>query len=366
MKKKLMLSVALAAAFSISAIGWPAISQAAPLDELARISVNRDGDNFQYWNKDSSSYKALIAYVKDVTNPNSKNFIPVEDRIAVFDCDGTLACETDPYIMEYMLPIRYVFEHPEQFSREEQIRAEMFNRVIRSGKLTPELNKEFAGWLTKIMAGKTQREYHAILQHQFAQPSEGFTNMTEKEALYLPMVEAVSYLQANDFKIFIVSLCEREMLREKLAGAVPIPSENIIGSDFAYRWKSQNTHQQQEYLPALHDELVIDDHFVDSYLDIVKATKIQREIGKQPVLAFGNSSGDLSMFSYTRQNHYKNASFALLCDDLKREYGNTEKAARMRQAAEKMGVIPVSMKDDFLTIYGDNVVKITSGREQAK
>ncbi|MBR1695430.1 MAG: haloacid dehalogenase-like hydrolase, partial [Selenomonas sp.] len=75
-------------------------------------------------------------------------------------------------------------------------------------------------------------------------------------------------------------------------------------------------------------------------------------------LAFGNSSGDSSMFNYTiTNNKYKALAFSLLCDDTERELGNIKKADKMRASCEKYGWIPVSMRDDFKTIYGDNVTR---------
>ena len=90
-----------------------------------------------------------------------------------------------------------------------------------------------------------------------------------------------------------------------------------------------------------------------------KVSAIVREIGRQPVLAFGNSSGDSAMLNYTiNGNKYKSAAFFLLCDDLERELGNLGKAEKCRKLADENGWIPVSMRKDFVTIYGDNVTRV--------
>ncbi|MBR3458730.1 MAG: haloacid dehalogenase-like hydrolase, partial [Selenomonadaceae bacterium] len=111
MKKKLC-AAALAATIGIGCMAGAPVSQAATRAELAKISVNQKGSNFQYWNKESAPYRALTNYVKDVTDPKSKNFIPVEDRIAVFDLDGTLTCETTPSYFEWMLYLERVLNDP--------------------------------------------------------------------------------------------------------------------------------------------------------------------------------------------------------------------------------------------------------------
>ena len=85
---------------------------------------------------------------------------------------------------------------------------------------------------------------------------------------------------------------------------------------------------------------------------------IVREIGQQPVLAFGNSSGDLAMEVYTISNNpYKSAAYMVLADDEIREYGNSAGAADKRASYEDMGIVVISMRDDFKTIYGDGVLK---------
>ena len=89
-----------------------------------------------------------------------------------------------------------------------------------------------------------------------------------------------------------------------------------------------------------------------------KAIAIQREIGKQPVLAFGNSSGDFTMADYALQNtQYSGQAYMLLCDDTERDYGDEESAANFAARCEAAGYHTVSMWDDFLTIYGEQVQK---------
>ena len=89
-----------------------------------------------------------------------------------------------------------------------------------------------------------------------------------------------------------------------------------------------------------------------------KVSVIEQEIGQQPVLSFGNSSGDSSMANFViTNNKYKSAAYMLCCDDLKRENGNTEKAEKMKKSCEENGWTAISMKDDWKTIYGDSVTK---------
>jgi hypothetical protein len=106
------------------------------------------------------------------------------------------------------------------------------------------------------------------------------------------------------------------------------------------------------------DEVILAGDFTVKTLKMNKVSSIVREIGSQPVLSFGNSSGDFAMATYTISNNpYRSLAFQLCCDDLERENGNPEKAEKMLQSCNKNGYIPVSMKNDWKTIYGDGVKK---------
>ncbi|MBR4695274.1 MAG: haloacid dehalogenase-like hydrolase, partial [Selenomonadaceae bacterium] len=89
------------------AIGFGTIgtAQGAAREEIASVRVNAKGSNFQYWQKDSQALSKLRAYVKDVTNPKSPDYIPQRDRIALFDVDGTLACETAPFCFDFLMMV---------------------------------------------------------------------------------------------------------------------------------------------------------------------------------------------------------------------------------------------------------------------
>ena len=93
-------------------------------------------------------------------------------------------------------------------------------------------------------------------------------------------------------------------------------------------------------------------------LGMNKVTAIAQEIGVQPVLSFGNSTGDASMAEYvTSNNKYKSLALMLCCDDTERENGNVEKAEKMVSLCEDFDWVPISMKNDWTTIYGEGVTK---------
>ena len=335
-------------------MGFSTQTQAATRDEISAIKVTKSA-KFSYWSKDSKAKQELIEYVKDITNKSSKNFIPVKDRIAVFDVDGTLACETAPFCFDFMMFVHRALDDPNYTaSAQDRENAEAVKAAIYNKKMTNDVRRKHCLSNASVFAGMTPAEYADYTKNYFNTPVEGFTNLKVGEIFYLPMVEVVSYLRANDFKIFLVSGAERSYTRI-LAEVLDVDSDNIIGTDYKYVAENQGDKDGMDYIYKTTDKLVRGD-FVSKNININKVNLMAREIGKQPILAFGNSSGDFSMFNYTSTNpKYKTKIFVLLCDDTEREYGKPASAEKMQKAAAENGWVAVSMKNDFKTIYGDNV-----------
>ena len=366
MKLKKIAAAVMAAALIFSAAGNV---DAATRSELAGIRVTTAKD-FRYWNHNSPTLKALTNYVEDVTNPKSRNFIPVEDRIAVFDLDGTLVCETSPSYFEWMLYLERALNDPTYQAtpgiREYALKVKKYIDEVgipnpipgATEKLPADIDVNEASDQATVFVGMTLPEYDAYVQKFMETPAEGFSNLKRGEAFYLPMVEVVSYLEANKFKNFLVSGTDRQTLRVLTRDVLPIESDNIIGTDICNLASHQEGNDGLAYVYAKDDD-VIRGGLVLKNIKMNKVSKIAREIGKQPVLSFGNSSGDTSMLNYClSKNKYKSLSFALLCDDTEREFGSMTKADKMLDSCKKYGWIPVSMKNDFKTIYGENVKPI--------
>ncbi len=382
MKKRKLYTVALAAMIGFGLLAGTQASEAMPRSEIAKISVNQKGTNFNYWNRDSESWKALTGYVKDVTDSKSRNFIPKEDRVAVFDFDGTLFCETTPSYIEWMLFLDRALDDPSYTPTEEdRAYAEIVKGLIyhvgtpnsiegtglensphRMEAAAPEsvpkdLDRGQAVSQNAVFAGMTLAEYDAYVKKFMETPAEGMKNLKRGDSFYLPMVEVISYLRSNDFKVFIVSGSDRQAIRVFTDGVLPVEKENIIGTDIQYLASNQGDKDGLDYMYTK-DDSVVRGQFTLKNIKMNKVSNIVSEIGRQPVLAFGNSSGDSSMFNYTiTNNKYKAMSFALLCDDTERELGDMKKADKMRASCLKYGWIPVSMRDDFKTIYGDDVTR---------
>lgn len=215
----------------------------------------------------------------------------------------------------------------------------------------------------RAYAGLTMTEFADFVTEILLRDVDGFEGMTYGEAFYQPMIEVIEYLQDNDFTVFVVSGSDRYICRTLLEGAIDIPYENIIGMDVAMVASGQEDTDGLDYVFKADDELVRSDRLLIKNLKMNKVSQIARDIGRQPVLSFGNSSGDVSMHMYTISNNpYRSEAFMLIANDEERDYGNTEKAEQLGEEWEADGFHVISMRDDFRTIYGDDVVKTGSFR----
>ena len=356
MKKKVLTALAA----GLIALSPFASSDAATRDEIAAIQVKKAKD-FKCWTKDSVAKKKLVEYVQDVTNKNSKNFIPIEDRLAVFDMDGTFICESAPCYFEWMLYLERALHDPNYTPTKENLEyAKMVDAEIRAdhfmtGKFPKGIDIGEAESQQAVFAGMTKEEYAAYVRKFMNKPVDGLTNLKWGEAFYLPMVEIIKYLQANDFKVYIVTGSDRPAMRIMACDLLKIPTDNVIGTDPEVFASNQGNTPSGSYV-FTHKDHLIRGGLTTKNLKMNKVVAIEHEIGKQPVLAFGNSSGDTSMLNYTiTGNKYKSLSFFVICDDLKRELGNENKANGCIKLADDNGWIKISMRDDFATIYGDIV-----------
>ena len=314
------------------------------------------------WNDGAAAKKELIEYVEAVTKEGSADFIPVENRIAVFDLDGTLACETDPAYFDHCIYYYRVMEDPEYKDKATKFEKKVAREVkqfMDTGVSAPNSMVHHGKGVASAFSGLTPEEFVDYVAEYAKTPAPGYENMTRAEAFYKPMLEIVDYLEANDFTVYVVSGTDRVIVRGLVKDSpLKLPSQQLIGSDESLVATDQGDTDGLDYEFDDNDQLVMGGDFIVKNLDMNKVTVIQQEIGKQPVLAFGNSGSDFSMAQYALNgNKYKAKAFMLCCDDTERENGNPEKAAKMVKSCEENGFTAISMKDDWKTIYGDNVAR---------
>ena len=311
-------------------------------------------DPLSLWNDQAPAKTALVNYVQTVTDPKSPDFIPVENRIAVFDLDGTLILETDPTYFDWALFEHRVLDDPRYTPTPEQLTAA---KASRERDVFPTLDAQREKMVSQAYAGLNVQEFYNFVRDFMQQDQPGFEGMKRGDIFYKPMLEVVQYLVKNKFTVYICSGTDRLTVRPLMEQNMPyIPHHQILGSDSTLVARGQGNQDGLVYIFQKDDELLLGGQNLVKNLQMNKVTLIEREIGVQPVLAFGNTFSDASMVNYTIYNNkYKALGFMLMCDDLEREYGNLQKAEKMRQGCEKYGWICVSMKDDWKTIYGPNV-----------
>ena len=330
---------------------------------LTAFSIYYQGaavDALDLWTDGAPAKTALKEYMDAVTDPASPEYIPVEDRIAVFDLDGTLFCETDPSYFDYTLLAYRVLDDPDYRDKASDFEKEVANKIREqneTGKSFPELPVDHGKAVASAFAGMTVAEFNAYIQEFKKQPMPSYDGMLRGDGWYLPMLQIVEYLKANDFTVYIVSGTDRLIVRGIADNSpIGIPNYQIIGSDEALAVTGQNGVDGLDYTFTENDQVILGGEFLIKNLQTNKVFSIMQTIGQQPVLSFGNSTGDSSMAEFVISNNpYRSLAFMLCCDDLARENGSESKAQKMFDLCEEFHWIPISMKNDWTTIYGDGV-----------
>ena len=329
--------------------------------ETQTVTIS-SADPLSLWTNDAAAKAILTSYMKEITDENSDKFIPVEYRVAVFDLDGTLFCETDPNYFDYCLLKYRVLDDPEYKDKASDFEKAVANKIKEqneTGASFKGLEVDHGKAVASAFKGMTNAEFNDYIQQFKKQSMPSYEGMTRGEGFYKPMIEVVNYLKANDFDVYVVSGTDRFIVRG-IADNSPLdlPNRKIIGSDETLVATGQGDTDGLDYVFTDQDKLVLGGEFIIKNLKMNKVTVIMQEIGQQPVLSFGNSTGDASMAEYvTTNNPYESLAFMLCCDDTERENGNVEKADKMQSLCGEFDWIPVSMKNDWKTIYGDGVNK---------
>jgi phosphoglycolate phosphatase-like HAD superfamily hydrolase len=287
----------------------------------------------------------IESWVKEVTNSGSANFIPVADRIAVFDNDGTLWVE-QPVYTQFLFAIDNLKamapSHPE-FQKDPVLKG------VINGDMEILKKAGVPGLLKVINAShneQTEETFNTSVINWMETTKDKKFGRTYKELIYLPMVELLEFLRANDFKTFIVSGGGADFMRAFAEEVYGVPPYQVIGS---YGDAKYEVIDSKPVVTKTSGAPFVDDK-------AGKPVGIHRFIGKVPVFCAGNSDGDQAMLEYTSGSKYKSFCMIVHHTDSVREYqydspssiGHLETA--LVEAKEKNWMV-VDMKNDFKKIF---------------
>jgi phosphoglycolate phosphatase-like HAD superfamily hydrolase len=333
----------------LSAFGvFPAMAALRPISALAQgsppaASPGRD-ELLPSWN-DTASKNAIVAFVDRVTTQGSPDFVPKPERIATFDNDGTLWAE-QPLYFQLLFALDRVKvlspQHPEWKTTEpfaSLLRGDV-KGVLAGGE------KVIVPIVIATHSGMTADEFNQIVRDWITTAKHPVTRRLYTEMVYEPMLELVAYLQANDFKTFIVSGGGIDFMRPWTERVYGIPPENVVGSSGKTQFELRGGKPVLLRLPEI--------DFINDGPG--KPVGINEPIGRRPIAAFGNSDGDLQMLQYTMGG--SGARFAVVVHhtDAEREwaYDRTSPIGRLDNAldeAQAKGWTVVDMKSDWKTIF---------------
>jgi phosphoserine phosphatase len=300
--------------------------------------------------REGAAKSQLIELVESTTNKKSADYLPAEQRVAVFDLDGTLYSESYPVFFCFALYAHRVLNDPSYKATEEE--TAVAKEALATGKTPPLSDKD---WVSTVFAGMKREELREYVEKFIEEDQPGYTGLKRRDAFFKPMREVVEYLVANEFKVFVVSGTDREITRG-LAAVIGVPAYQVIGTDNVLVFSKQKDETYMQHIWDREEEVIQSEKRKDINLQMKKVESIINEIGIRPVIAFGNAMTDASMLNYAAFRKGGRA-FVLIPDDMEREYGNEAEAEKLRAACKTYGWVPVSMKDDWLTIYGIEVKK---------
>jgi len=308
------------------------------------------------WNT-CSALSSLQSFVTKATTEGDAGFIPVERRIAVFDMDGTLYGELFPTYLEYLMYVHRVKYDDTYHADAEQIAlADEIEQLQDSHTYPAGTDMRHARMAAKAYAGMTLKQFKDYCTSFFARTPDGFENLTYARAFYQPMHEVVDFLKAKDFQVYVVSGSDRFICRNLLCDYLQIPENRVIGMDVRLEATDQGDTAGVDYTLKPSDQIFRTEDLIIKNLKFNKVAQIIKEIGIQPVLSFGNSSGDTAMHVYTKTaNPYPAEAYMLVADDDVRDYGVIPTAEKKAKDWREKGFEVVSMKNDFKTIYEPGV-----------
>ncbi len=308
-------------------------------------------DLSQSWN-DTPTRRAIIDFVARVTTDGGPGFVPVEERIAVFDNDGTLWTEKPmPVEVGFLLQRLAAMAEADASLRDQQPwqAAYTHDHAWLGGAITKHYQGDESD--VRVLMGGILRAFDGMSVHEYQAASDAFLRGGQHPTLarpytsvaFAPMVELLRFLEDHGFTTFIASGGDRDFMRAITAEMYGIPPERVIGSSngLAYREVDGVGHVVYEAKPDVFDD------------GPVKPVRIWSRIGRRPIVAVGNSNGDIPMLTFAAHPDRPSLSVLVDHDDGDREVLYRAGAEESLERAKALGWTVVSMKHDWSTVFAD-------------
>ncbi|HEX2517442.1 MAG TPA: HAD family hydrolase [Chloroflexota bacterium] len=302
--------------------------------------------------KDTATRRAISAFVEGATTAGGPVFVPPPERVAVFDNDGTLWSEKP-------LPIQLDFTL-RRFA--EQAEADPALRERQPWKASYEKDMHWLGAAMvkhyqgddsdlkllldaspQAVAGLSVEQFDASVRAFFAEATHPTLKRRYLACAYKPMIELLRYLEAHGFATCIASGGDRDFMRAVAFELYGIPPERIIGSSQALEYREDGVGREVLYKGEME---VFDD-------GPAKPVRIWSRLGRRPVVAGGNSNGDVPMLRFARTPTRPGLRLLLLHDDAEREFDYTAGAEDALERAKTQGWTVISVKNDWTTVFVD-------------
>ena len=311
-----------------------------------------DEDLLASWN-DTKTRQAIVDFVDTVTEEGGDGYVPPAERIATFDNDGTLWAEKPmPIQLDFTLRRLAEMAEADPQLRDQQPFKASYEKDL--GWLGQAMIKHYHGddgdlglliaAVPKAFAELTVEQYSARVAEFFAGAEHPKLGRPYRSCGYQPMVELLRFLEANGFVPYIASGGDRDFMRPIAGELYGITPERVIGSSTALEYR-EGDDDSRDVLYKSEMEFFDDGP--------AKPVRIWSRIGRRPVVAGGNSNGDVPMLRFAKAGSRPALRTLLLHDDAEREFDYTAGAEEALERAQAAGWTVISIKDDWATVFAD-------------
>jgi phosphoserine phosphatase len=309
------------------------------------------GEPLASWNE-GDARTAIVEFVERATKEGGAGFVAPPERVAVFDNDGTLWCEKPmPIQADFIVRRLYAMAEAEPGLRDRQPWKAAHERDY--GWFGKVLDDHYAGDDTNLrtLAGGVIAAHAGISVEEFEAQADAFLRTTQHPSLgrgylecgYAPMIELLDYLAANGFANYIASGGGRDFMRPISDELYRIPRDRVIGSSLALDYVSDDAGGTITRKPEA------------DYLDDgpQKPVRIWSRVGRRPIVAGGNSNGDVQMLDFAQRPDRPSLRLLVNHDDSEREFAYTAGAEQALERAGSQSWTVVSVRDDWRTVFAD-------------